>query len=56
MQISGRVESVVIWGRRGGKPPTRIFIDGNLHFKSSAAAVGFVAWSLPRVRTVNIDN
>jgi hypothetical protein len=41
---------------RGGNLLTPIFIDGNLDFKSGWGLAGVVAWSLPRIETVNIDN
>jgi hypothetical protein len=40
----------------GGNLPTPIFIDENSDFKDWATTGEVVAWSLPRVETVNIDN
>jgi hypothetical protein len=43
-------------GRSGLKLIIRIFIEEKLDFENRAPAAGVVAWSLPRVETVNIDN
>ncbi len=56
MQIFVLVESGAFAGQNGGKFITRVFIDGDLDFKSRATLARVVAWSLPRVETVNIDN